>query len=149
MAVHDHTVLRVDLQPCGMAHHVCRKFGGVLAAVRETPEKLRGFAAVRQAHKAEIDLRRVLHVLEVLARTGDEEVLSVQFRAREARRDIAQNSAVRIFLNVGFVQQQTDVAAVALVPAVVIHIGGSADHLHHPRSCQNIFHALASKTFFS
>ena len=42
----DGAVLRVDFQPCGVAHHVGGKLGGKAPAVREAPEKLRRFAAV-------------------------------------------------------------------------------------------------------
>ena len=149
MAVHDHAVLWVDFQPCGMAHHVGRELGGELAAVSIAPEELRRFAAVCQLHKAEIDLRCVLYILEILARAGDEEVLAVQLRAGKTRGNLPQNCAVHIVGYFAFLQQQARIAAVALVPAVVVHIRHSADHLHHPRGCQNILHTLASKTFFS
>ena len=132
-----------------MAHHVCRKFGREFSAVRKAPQKLRRLAAVRQTHEAEIDLRRILDILEILARAGDEEVLAVQLWTGKARGNLPQNRAVHIIVDLRFLQQQAHVAAVALVPAVVVHIRHGANHLHHPRGCQNIFHALASRTFFS
>lgn len=84
----------VDFQPCGVAHHVGGKLGGEFAAVREAPEKLRRFAAVCQPHKAEVHLRGDLHVLEILARAGDEEIFALQRRAGKARGNLPQNLAV-------------------------------------------------------
>ena len=64
MAVHDHAVLWVDFQPCGMAHHVGRKLGGELAAVSIAPEKLCRFTAVCKTDESEVHLRGVLHILK-------------------------------------------------------------------------------------
>ena len=58
------------------------------------PEKLRRFAAVCQPHKAVIDLRGDLYILKILARAGDEEVLTLQRRAGKARGDFTQNGAI-------------------------------------------------------
>lgn len=143
VAVHDHMVLEVDFQPCGVAHHVGGKLGGESAAVREAPEKLRRFAAVCQPHKAEVHLRGELHVLEILARAGDEEVFTLQRRAGKARGNLPQNLAVHRIGCFAILQQQAHIAAVALVPAVVVPIRYRADHLHHPRRCQNILHSAS------
>ena len=51
--------------------------------------------AVCQPHKAEVHLRGDLHVLEILARAGDEEVFALQRRAGKARGNLPQNRAVR------------------------------------------------------
>ncbi len=75
---------------------VGREFGRELAAVREAPKKLRRLAAARQTHETEIDRRGVLHIFEILARAGDEEVFSIQLRAGKAWRDFSQNGATKI-----------------------------------------------------
>ena len=75
---------------------VGREFGRELAAVREAPKKLRRLATTRQTYEAEIDRRDVLHIFEILARAGDEEVFSIQFRAGKAWRDFSQNGATKI-----------------------------------------------------
>ena len=147
MAVHDHMILRVHLQPCRMAHHVGRELGGELAPVGEAPEQLGGLAAVGQPHQTQVHVRGVLDVLEIFSGAGDQEILSVQLRASKARGDLPQDLVgVHIVGNLGLAEQQAHIAAVPLVPAVVIHIGGGADHLHHPGSSQNVFHCLFSFT---
>ena len=66
----------------------------------------------------------------------------------EAGGDGAQDLVgVQIFLYLGFVQQQANVAAVALVPAVEIHFRNGADHLHHKGCGQNVLHRLESTSF--
>lgn len=85
---------QIDLQTLGVAHHVGRELGGEFAAVGIAPEKLRRFAAVCQPHKAVIDLRGDLYILKILARAGDEEVLTLQRRAGKARGDFTQNGAI-------------------------------------------------------
>ena len=85
---------QIDLQTLGVAHHVGRELGGEFAAVGIAPEKLRRFAAVYQRHKAEVHLRGDLHVLEILARAGNEELFALQRRAGKARGNLPQNLAV-------------------------------------------------------
>lgn len=73
VTMHNHAIFRGDSEPRSVAHHVRRKLRGEFPAVCESPKKLRRLAVLRQPDEAEIDLRRVLHVLEILTRAGDEE----------------------------------------------------------------------------
>ena len=111
-----------------------RKLRGELAAVREAPKDLRFRAVVRKADNAEVFCGIVLHVLEILARAGDEEVPPLQRRGGKAGGDGAQDVLrIHIFRDLRLVQQDGNVAAVALVPAVVVHVRRRADHFRHKR----------------
>ncbi len=141
MAVHDHAVFGVDLEPGHMAHHVGGKLGGELASVAVAPEQLRRLAAVGEADKAKIHDGGILDVLEIFSGAGDKEVFPFQLRGGKAGGDGTQDLVgVQVFLHFRLVQQQADVAAVALIPAVVIHVRGGADHLHHKGRGQNVSH---------
>ena len=141
VAVHDNAVCGIHLQPRDVAHHVGGELRGELAAVFKTPEEFGGFAAVDNADQTEVHFRRVLDVLEVLAGAGNEEKLPVQFRSLEPRGDRADDCrGVDIVFNLLFIEQQGDVAAVAFVPAVGIHVGGGSDHLDQVRCFQKVFH---------
>ena len=105
------------------------------------PEKISLLALFLQPHNAQVHIGSVLHVLEILARAGNQEIPAVQFRGGEAGGDGAQDGfRVQVFGNVLFFQHQTDIAAVTLVPGVAIHIRDGADHFHHERRFQNVFH---------
>ena len=107
VAVHDHAVFRVGLEAGYMAHHVCRKLTGELAAVREAPEELRSLTAVGETHKTQVHIRRILHVLEILAGAGDQEVLALQRGSGETGGNGTQDSvAIQIFLDLCLIQQQ-------------------------------------------
>ena len=80
MAVHEDTVFRICLQPRYMTHHMGRELAGELASVGKAPQELSRFAALGQAHKAEIDLRCILDILEVLSCSRNKKVSPVQFR---------------------------------------------------------------------
>ena len=145
VAVHDHMVLGIDLQARHMAHHVGGELAGELTSVGVAPEQLGVFAAVHDAHQAEVHVGGVLDVLEIFAGAGDEEILALQLGSLEAGGNGAQDVAdIEVLLDLGLVEQQGDVAAVALIPAVVVHVGGGADHLHQEGSGENVFHGKYS-----
>ena len=99
--------------------------------------------------RAEVRRRVILHVLEILARAGHEEVLPIQrFRAKTGRYRALDGAQIDIFRKVFLVQKDGNVAAVALIPAVGIHIRAGAHQLCEPGRGQNVLHALASRVFF-
>ena len=131
-----------------MAHHVGRELAGEFSPVGEAPEELRRLPAVSKAEDAQVEAGVIPDVFEILARAGDQEELSLQLRGGKARGDPAQHaSPVQVFRNLPFVQQDGDIAAVALVPAVVIHVRAGAHQLHKKGRGQDVFHAFASKFF--
>ena len=140
VAVHDHMVFRIDLQACSMAHHVRRKFRGKLPAVRKAPEKLCCFSFLDESNETEIYLRGVLYIFKVFAGACDEKIFPFQIRTGKTGRNFSQDGEIRIFTIGIRIQQKADISAIALVPAMVVHIGGGADHFHHPGLRQNIFH---------
>ena len=150
MAVHDHAVVRADMQPDSVAHHMGGELAGKLPAVRKAPQQFRLSAVFRQPHDAQVHVRGVLHVFEIFARAGDQEVFSRKLRLGEARGDHAQDTgSIQVFPDFRFIQHQAYVAAVALVPAVGVHVGDGTDHFHHKGRGQHILHARFTSTFFS
>ena len=128
-----------------MAHHVGRELAGEAAAVRETPQQLRGPAPVPEPYHAQVGRRVILHVFKILARARYQKILPFQRRGGEARGNGAQDVFhIQIFLYVLFVQQHGDIASVALVPAVGVHVGAAAHQLRQPGRRENVFHALSS-----
>ena len=77
--MHDHLVSRIHVHPRHMAHHVGGEFAGELAAVGVATQELCILSAIHDPHQSKVDLRCILHVLEILARAGDDEVLPLQF----------------------------------------------------------------------
>ncbi len=143
MAVHDDVVVGIDLETGDMAHQVGRQLAGELAAVGIAPEELGILAVSGDTEQAKVARGIILHVLEILAGAGHEEVHTGEARSGKARRDHAQHLVdVDILGNVLFVETQADVAAVALIPAVGVHIGCGADHFHQERGSQNVFHVF-------
>ena len=139
-----------------MAHHVCGKFRGGSAAVLEAPQKLDVLAALADADDAEVALGILFHVLEVLARTRDDEDLAfergsveVNFIDAHERDDALHFGEVEIFRDFFLFQQIANVAAVSLVPAEAVHIGGGFTHFAHEGRSQDIFHFLSSRMVFS
>ena len=141
MAVHDHPVFRVNGQAGHVAHQVGRQFGGELAAVLVAPQKLRGAAIRGDADDAQLGFRVIADVLKILAGAGDDEDLSRQGLCVEADGDSADDMIqIQIDSHHLFVQHIADVAAVALIPAQAVHIGGGFLHFLHKRSVIDIMH---------
>ena len=143
--MHDNPVLRVHLQAGHVAHQVGGQLGGELAAVLVAPQQLGGGAVLGDADDAQIVLRVLLHILEVFAGAGDDKVLADEGSGVKAGGDGADDVVhVQVLGNLGLAEQVADIAAVALVPAHAVHVGGGALHLLHKGSGQNIFHCVSS-----
>ncbi len=141
VAVGDHPVGGVRLQPDCMAHQVGGQLAGEAAPVGVTPQELGRRAVPVQPEEPQVVLRVALYVLEVLARAGDQEIPPGQGGDGEPRGDLPQDPAqVQVRAHLVLVQQQADVAAVALVPAQPVHVGGGMYHFLQKRRAQNILH---------
>ena len=141
VAVHDDAVVRVHAQPRGVAHHVGGELAGELAAAGEAPQQLGGLAPLTEADEPQVVGGVVLHVLEILARTRHQEILSLQRRGLKPGGDVPEHRVhVQILRYLRLVQQPADVAAVALIPAVLVHVGAGAHHFHQKGRFQNVFH---------
>ena len=120
-----------------------RKFRGKPASVFIAPEQLCVLPVIRNTDKAQICLRVAVHILKILAGAGDQKIFSDQSRRIKPQRQRAQDvRCIQIFLRLSFIQQQADIAAVTLIPAQSVHIGGGLPHLRQKRSRKNIIHFL-------
>ena len=147
MAVHDDAVFRVRFHARGVAHHMGRELAGELAAVGKAPEQLRRPSALGEPDDPQIGCGIILHILEVFSCAGDQEASAVQLRSGKSRGDRTQDPVeIKVFRNFRFIQQDRDVAAVAFIPAMVIHICTGANQLHQDRRAQNIFHIFSPPT---
>ena len=143
MAVHHHPAGAVPLQPGHVAHQVGGQLAGEPAAVRVTPQQLGGLPVPGDTEQAQVFCRVILYVLEILPGAGDEEILPRQGGGLKAGGDFPCHAVhIQILAHLGLVQQQADVAAISLVPAVGIHIGRGAHQFHQEGRGQNILHAV-------
>ena len=150
MAVHDDSVLRVNAESRHVAHQVSGQLACESAAVGVAPEQLGGRAVLGDSYDAEIVFGVELNVLEVFARSGDDEYLADKRLRVKAGRDSSDNFCeVEIFADFLFVEHIAYVAAVSLVPAEAVHVGCGLHHFLHKGRSQNVFHFLASSVFFS
>ena len=150
VAVHDDSVLRVNAESRHVAHQVSGQLACESAAVGVAPEQLGGRAVLGDSYDSEIVLWVELNVLEVFARSGDDEYLADKRLRVKPGRDSSDNFCeVEIFADFLFVEHIAYVAAVSLVPAEAVHVGCSLHHFLHKGRSQNVFHFLASSVFFS
>ena len=103
MAVHHHPVFRVHLQPGRMAHHMGREFAGELSAVRVSPQQIRLPSLILQPDDAQVDLRGILYVFEILSGSGYQEDTSRPVPVRETGGDGSQDLArIQVFPRLPF-----------------------------------------------
>src|SRR5699024_8161375 len=119
------------------------QLAGEPAAVLVAPQQFGGGAVGGDSDDPEVGLGVLLHIFEVFAGAGDDEVLAGQGLGVKAGGDGAQHLAgVQILRHLFFPQQAADVAAVALVPAQAVHVGGGLFHFLHKGGSQDVFHRL-------
>ena len=80
VGVHDNSVVGVNLQSCHVAHQVSGEFGCELSTIGIAPKKLCGGGILCDADDAEVVLGIILNVLEIFARTGYKEYLTLSSR---------------------------------------------------------------------
>ena len=153
VAVHDYTVLRVNGQPGHVTHEMGWELGGEFAAVGVAPQQLSSLTVGSNANDAQIGFRVCVHILEILAGSGDDEDFADDSGGVKAQRDGTDDAPqVEVLGDFIGIQQVADIAAVALVPAQTVHIRGGFPHFLHKGSSHNVFHLhypLLLKTSFS